>query len=136
MAVQQQFRDAAGLMGSIDNPYTFHINHSDEDAIDQSRNLTRTAVTTGPQFVLQQGESSPRILRYSGTIMDQAQLDAMQAYYNACATRTIFFLDVQNIEYEVLILRFAPQRKRTLQNPRDITLLWYWSYTLEMEIIE
>lgn len=136
MAVRQHFRDGANLMGPIPNPYVFHINHSDEEAIDQTRNITRTAVTTGPKFVLQQGEPSPRILRYSGTIMQLAHLDAFQAYYNACATRTIFFLDVQDIEYEILIQRFAPQRKRTLRNPREPSLLWYWSYTLEMEIIE
>jgi hypothetical protein len=136
VAVRQRFRDAAGLMGPVDNPYSFQINHSDEEAIDQTRSVTRTAVTTGPQFVIQQGEPSPRILRYNGTILDLKQLDAFQAYYNACATRTIFFLDVQGIEYEVLIQRFAPQRKRTLRNPREPTLMWYWSYNLEMEIIE
>jgi hypothetical protein len=137
MSVRERFRDAADAMPpGVPNPYSFQINHTDEEAIDQTRNLTRQAVTTGPTFVLQQGESSPRVLRYTGTILDPAQLDAMQAYYNACATRTVFFRDVHDVEYEVLITRFAPQRMRTLRNPRQIDLLWFWRYTLEMEIIE
>src|SRR4051794_29567892 len=130
---REQFRDAAGLMGAIPNPYSFEINHSDEEAIDQNLNLARQAVTTGPKFVLQSGEASPAVLRYTGTILTQAQYNAMQAYYEASQTRTIFFRDVNGLELEVLILRYAPQRKRTVYNPREPTLLWYWNYTLEME---
>jgi hypothetical protein len=129
MSVRERFRDGANVLAT----YTFHINHSDEEQIDQTRNLTRTAVTTGPKFVLQQGESSPDVLRYNGTILDPAQLDNMQAYYAACETRTVFFRDVDGTEYEVLITRFAVQRKRTLRNPRARSLLW--TYSLEMEVI-
>ena len=136
MSVRERFRDAADLMPvGIPNPYEFQVNHSEEEAIDQSRNLTRQAVTTGPKFVLQQGESSPRTLRYLGTILLPAQLNAMQAYFLACDTRTIFFRDVSGSEYEVLITRFSPQRKPTLRNPRSLSLLWFWNYTLEMEVI-
>jgi hypothetical protein len=132
---REQFRDGAGLMGSIPNPYLFTVNHREEEAAEQVRNITRQAVTTGPKFVLQQGEPSPRVLRYAGTILTSAQLTAMQAYYDACSTRTIFFRDVSGIEYEVLITRFAPQRKATLRNPREPTILWYWTYQLDMEVI-
>jgi hypothetical protein len=135
MSVREQFRDPAGLMGAIPNPYPFEVNHTEEEAVDQTRNLTRQAVTTGPKFVLQQGESMPRTMRYTGTILTPEQLAAMQAYYDACETRTIFFRDVSGAEYEVLITRFAPQRRRTLRNPRAPSLLWFWTYTLEMEVI-
>jgi hypothetical protein len=35
----------------------------------------------------------------------------------------------------VLILRFAPQRRPVLYNTRDPTLRWYWTYSLDMEIV-
>jgi hypothetical protein len=135
-AVREQFRDGAGLLA----PYIFEVNHSEEDETEQTRNMSRQALTTvttgGPKFVLQQGESTPRVLRYKGTILTLTQFDAMQAYFQACDTRTIFFRDVSGVEYEVIVTRFSPLRKRTLRNPREPTLLWFWSYTLEMEIIQ
>lgn len=128
---REQFRDGAGVLAT----YQLLVNHAEEQPRDQSRNITRGAVTTGPKFVIQQGEGSPKVLSYAGTILTRAQLEAMQAYYDACDTRTVFFRDVDGTEYEVLITRFAPQRQRTLRNPREPSLLWYWTYTLEMEVI-
>jgi hypothetical protein len=141
--VREQLRDGAyvpagpgGVPAQVGlATYVFHINHADEDALDQSHNLTREAVTTGPKFVLQQGEQTPQTLRFTGTILQQSQLNAMQAYFDACATRTVYFRDVSGVEFEVIITRFAPQRHRTILNPREPTLLWYWSYSLEMEVI-
>jgi hypothetical protein len=128
---REQFRDGAGALAT----YPFTVNHRDEEPTEQTRNISRQAVTTGPKFVLQQGEPSPRVLRYTGAILTSEQLNAMQAYYDACATRTVFFRDVSGVEYEVLIIRFAPQRKPVLYNTRDPTLRWYWTYSLDMEIV-
>lgn len=128
---REQFRDGAGALPT----YSFTVNHRDEEPQEQTRNVSREAVTTGPRFVLQQGEPSPRVLRYTGSILTMEQLTAMQAYYDACATRTVFFRDVSGIEYEVLITRFAPQRKPVLYNTREPTLRWFWAYSLDMEII-
>jgi hypothetical protein len=137
--MRERFRDAANAMGSIPNPYDFQINHSDEEPEERTRNVERSATTTpaptGPVFVLQQGESGPPVKRYHGTILLPAQLAAMQAYYDACSNRTIFFRDFTGVEFEVLITRFSPQRQRTLRNPRDRTLLHYWTYDIEMEVI-
>lgn len=128
---RERFRDGAGALAT----YSFSVNHNEEEPDEQTRNVNRQAVTTGPRFVLQQGEPSPHVLRYSGSILTLEQLGAMQAYYDACATRTVFFRDVSGVEYEVLILRFAPQRKPVLYNAREPTMRWIWTYQLDMEVI-
>lgn len=132
MAVRERFRDGAGVLAT----YTFQVNHSEEQTNDQGRTIERQAVTTGPRFVLQQGEATPRTFKFSGTIFLQAQLDAMQSYFDACSTRTVFFRDYTDVEFEVIVTRFDYQRKRTLRNPRDSTLQHYWIYNLEMEVID
>lgn len=129
--MREQFRDGAALLAT----YQFEVNHSEEEAPEQARTIDHQAVTTGPAFVIQQGESNPPTLKYSGTIFQPAQLAAMQSYYDACNSRTVFFRDYTGVEYEVIVTRFDVVRKRTLRNPRDTSLLHYWTYTLEMEVI-
>jgi hypothetical protein len=134
-ASREQFRDGAGILAT----YVFEVNHADEDGNDQNRNITRQALASpnagGPKFVLQQGESTPKVLRFTGSILTKTQLDAMQAYFDACDTRTVFFRDVSGVEYEVVITRFSPLRKRALFNTRAPTQPWFWTYSLDMEVI-
>lgn len=129
---REQFRDAASILST----YQFAINHYTEDGLDFSRSVERTAVTTGPAFVLQQGEVTKGTFRYSGTILQQAQFDAMKAYFDACQNRTVFFADFTGTEYEVLITRFNPKRVACAHNPQDPSIPFhYYTYDLEMEII-
>lgn len=136
--VRERFRDAIYVEGPPQvglAPYDFEVNHDEEDGLDLTRNISRQAVTTGPAFVLQQAPSSRGTLRYSGTILTQSQYDAMKAYFDACLTRTVFFRDFTNVEYEVVVTRFNPQRRRAAKNPRSPSLMHYWTYSLEMEVI-
>lgn len=129
---RERFRDAAG--GGLAE-YEFTVNHSEEEGADYNRNVTRQAVTTGPAFVLQQGPTGYGVFHFTGTILTQEQYDAMTAYYAVCESRTVFFRDFTGDEFEVVITRFSPQRRRTVRNPREPDLLHYWTYTLEMEVI-
>lgn len=81
----------------------------------------------------QQGDKTPDTFKFSGTILRQSQLDAMQGYFEACTSRTVFFTDVNGTEYEVLITVFDVTRVRG-ENKRG-GLLYYWKYRLEMEKI-
>ena len=127
-----RFRDGAAVLAT----YEWQIMHDEEQGSDLRRNVERTAVTSGVGFVRQQGEDSPQLLRFNGTILHSAQLAAMRDYYDACRTRTIFFRDIDGTEYEVLITSFNPQRRRTIKNPRDSAInLHFWDYEIEMEIV-
>lgn len=126
---REQFRDGAAILAT----YSFDINHHDEDSAGQQRTITRAAPTAGVGFVRQQGDKSPKVLKFQGSILRQSQLDAMQSYFDACDSRTVFFTDVDGIEREVLITVFDPTRIAA-QNRRG-GLPFYWKYRLEMEVI-
>ncbi len=131
MAVRERFRDSGGVLAD----YIWQVNHREEEGNQDSLNVERTAVTTGVGFVRQQGQPSPRILNYSGTILHQTQYDAMRAYFEACRTRTIFFRDVAGDEMEVLIVSLNITRRAVLRNPYDIESPWIWKYQIQMEVI-
>lgn len=129
--MRERFRDGAAVLST----YEFAINHWTEQPDEQRRNVQRTAPTGGTGFVRQQGDSSPRVLKYGGTIMTQAQYDAMQSYYEACNTRTVFFRNYQGVENEVLITAFSARQEPVLYNSRAPSLSHVWRYDLEMEVI-
>jgi hypothetical protein len=132
MYVRQQFRDPLAVLA----PYVFEVNHSEEEAAERKRNIERTAPSAGVGFVRQQGEDSPQLFRFTGTILTQSQKDAMDAYYEASQSRTIFFRDFTDVEYEVLFTDWNPTRKRAARNTRDpVNFLHYWTYSMELEVI-
>ena len=127
----ERLRDGASILAT----YEFDVNHHEEEDSGQSRNITRTAPTSGVGFVRQQGISAPFTKKYVGTILRQSQYDAIQAYYEACANRTVFFRDYTGEESEVVIITFSTTRVAVLRNPREPSLMHIWKYRLEMEVI-
>ena len=121
---------------STGESYAWLINHSDEDETGRDRQVTTEANTGNVGLVKQQGELTPLILRYSGTILHTSQLVEMLRWYTKCETRSIYFTDFAGDSYEVTITSFHPKRLRTLRNPRDGSApLWYWTYTIEMMVL-
>lgn len=130
MAVRERFRDSAGILPD----YIWQVNHREEEANQDSLNMERTAVTTGTGYVRQQGQPSPHVLNFSGTILHQTQKDAFDSYYAACQTRTIFFRDVSGVEMEVVIVSMNITRRAVLRNPHNDEP-WIWKYQIQMEVI-
>lgn len=130
--VRAKFHDAAAILAD----YELQIMWDEEEGQERTRNVERTAVTAGVGVVRQQGEDTPRLFRFSGTALHQNQVDKIDAYYGACATRTVFFTDFDGTVHEVLITKWNPKRVRTLKNPRDSSIpLHYYQWELEMEKI-
>lgn len=130
MAVpRERLRDGASVLST----YEFDINHDAEEPAGQTHNISRTAPTGGVGFVRQQGDVSPRVIRNTGSILRQEQIDAMQDYFDACSNRTVFYRDVDGTEYEVIITVFDYTRVRG--HNRRGGLPYKWTYRLEMEII-
>ena len=130
------FRDAAGTIngGAL---WEWPVGHEEEDPMDKSLALTRSAVTSGVGYVRQQGTPTPTVVKLKGWIKTKSQLEIMEAFYNACAgigtpSRTVFYRDVEGVEHEVLITDFKPQRVRSLSNRP-----WFfeWKHETVMEYI-
>lgn len=126
------FRAPSGALA----PYAWQVNHSDEEEVGRRRNIETTAPTSNVGLVMQQGSDGPMILRFTGTILHASQFAAMRAYFNLSRTETIIFTDFAGDSYEVVITAFNPTRKRTLRNPRDVSIhLHYWTYTIELTVV-
>lgn len=115
--------------------WAWPINHSAEQEVGRDRGVTFEANSANTGLVKQQGALAPLVLRYEGTILDPAQLQAMLAWQALCETQTIYFTDFAGDSYEVLITSFRPTRKRTLRNPRHPELLHYWTYSIELTVV-
>lgn len=127
---RERFRDSAGILAD----YVWEVNHYTETGQNSAISIERTAVTTGVGYVRQQGQPAPKILSYGGSILTDNQNEFMQAYADACATRTIFYRGVDGVEHEVVITDYTATRKAVLRNPRSPNP-WYWEYTIVMEVI-
>lgn len=130
---RNRFEDPSGALTA----YDWQVNHSEEEEGGQSREVDHTANTGLTGLVRQQGAADPIMLSYKGTILHRAQVVQMLRWWEACRTRTVFFQDYAGDRYEVVITSFKPQRLRTEHNPRDSASapLWYWKYTLVMEVV-
>lgn len=129
--MRERFRDGAGVLPT----YEFEVNHYEEEQAQRTHGMRRTANTSGTGYVRQQGGKSPDILSFSGAILTQSQYDAMVDYFEACSTRTVFFREYTGEEREVIITSFAPRRIATAKNLREPSLMHYWRYSIEMEVV-
>jgi hypothetical protein len=116
--------------------YDFHINHEAEEPVGRTRSIQHSANTANVGLVRTQGEKTPLVMRWTGTILHLAQLQAMWDYFERCDYRTIHVRDAFGDEYEVQITRFDPVRVRVAKNAKDAANapLNKWTYTLEMEV--
>lgn len=129
--MRPRFRDGAAILPD----YDWEIGHWEEQGQALTHNIERTATTDGVGLVRQQGDPSPELLRFQGTILTQDQYDKMRAYWAACTNRTVFYRDYTGVEYEVIVTAFDPQRVPVLKNLRDPSIMHYWRYSIEMEVI-
>lgn len=122
---------------SVRAPYSWAINHSEEEEFGKERTITHGANTGGTGLIKQQSDDSPLVWQFSGTILSEAQVTEMIAWWQLTESQTIYFTDYAGDEYEVIITSFKPTRHRTIRNPRDFANapLWYWKYEIKMEVI-
>lgn len=130
-------RTANRFTASDGTTYDWHVNHDEEENFGKRRNIEHTANVSGWGLIRQQGDDSPVVIRLSGKILHRAQITQFDYWMARCRYESIHFRDFAGEEYEVIITAFEPKRVRTLFNPRDQTNapLWYWTYTMEMEVL-
>jgi hypothetical protein len=110
--------------------FNWPINHSEEEAVGKTRNITRSSTTDNVGAVRQQGDDGPLTMKLSGTILHRAQLVEFWRWFEISRTQTIYFTDFDAQSYEVQITEFSP-----LRNPRDDSAPeHYWTYTLSLDV--
>lgn len=112
--------------------FAFAINHSDEDP----RGFERTYEAGAPTTVglsRQQSAPDPMRLSFRGTIMDPAQVTALDGLFDHCDAHTLIYEDYSGEAYEVIITTWdcRPERAR---NPITRGLVM-WRYTMDLAIL-
>lgn len=116
--------------------YDWPINHSEEQDAGQDKNIEHSGNTGRVGLVRQQGDRTPYVLSFSGTIFHRAQHQQMEWWSSLTNYQSIYFRDFDGNEAEVIITRYKAIRHRTIKNPRDPGApLHYWTYTIDMEVL-
>lgn len=117
--------------------YDWPLNHHTEESMGRKRNITHSSPTAHTGLNRQQGANDPMNLRWKGTILTRAQLQAFNVWWEKCETRTIDIIDFHGNHFEVIITNFDPTRRPVLMNRHDPVNApnVVWDYTIEMEIV-
>lgn len=107
--------------------YTFDINPNDNGAVTIQKNI-QMSQTVGPNRVnvLQEGQNQAPILAFSGVILNQQQLEAMELWYDRRVL--IKITDDLGREYYGVFSQFTPKRVRRASN------FWYHSYDAQFTL--
>lgn len=117
--------------------YQWPLNHSSEEAVGKSRQMSDGAATDNIGLIPQQGSASPLILNWKGRILTYAQLTAMLGWWELCEAQSVYVQSYSGSRYEVIITDFQPQVVAVAQNRHDPVNAptWVWDYTLTMRVL-
>lgn len=127
--MQNRFKDPADA-----STYTWHVNHREEEKRLESQ-YTWSSSTGGsplPQF----GGRKPEVWTMRGTILHRAQHDAFETWLALGDEHTIYFRDCDGVEFEAMILSYAPQKIAGLNKNDPVNMpRFYYRYELQLLVL-
>lgn len=119
--------------------YVWTTNHLTEESNGVTREVTHlepiAAGWTDAPPMLQQGAATPRKVRFGGTIIDDYQHAVFLIVTRLSKTQTVLFHHgPDNLDWEVLVTSYEPQRVRVTKGARNGATHVY-RYSLELEVI-
>lgn len=137
------FTDPAGV-GPLDlngdplcpgGVYTWSINHTEEEEVQNSRQMADGAPTSDIGLMPQQGTPYSLVFQWKGTIFNPLDKFVMDAWYGLCNSQSIYLTDFTGARYEVLITDWDVQRKGVAANKRGGNIPWLYSYTIIIRVL-
>lgn len=125
-----QFIDPAGVKPT----YAWTINHSEEEEVQNSRQVAHGAPTSDIGLIPQQGVEYPLVFQWKGTLFTQADKDEMDSWYALCQNQSIYLTDFDGNQYEILISDWNVQRVGVAANKRG-GVPWLWKYTITIQVL-
>lgn len=114
---------------TVPETYEFPINPSEGGTPGISKRIeTQVAAAPDGTTILFEGRDEPGRLNLSGTILDQAHLDALTAW--SLKRHQVRITDDLGRQYWVYITRFNPTRNRRAHHP------WHHSYQMELVVVD
>lgn len=113
---------------TVPETYTFAINPNTGGTPNRTKriNFESPAASDG-SMILFEGREEPRRVEISGVILNQAQLDTFQAWYDK--RHQIRLTDDLGRQYWVYITSFSATRNRRAHHP------WHHSYQMQLTVI-
>lgn len=102
--------------------YEWPLNHEGEEDSGRGINITSTVNTGGFGLVRQQGDFDPFVLKWTGSILEEAQWVEMWRWNEICRAQTIYLRDFTGATYEGIISEWTPKRVRVAKNMRGGTV--------------
>lgn len=114
---------------TVPETYTFPMNPTEGGTPDRTKSLQAQA-TAAPdgKLILFEGREEPRRIELSGTLLEQAQLDAFTTWYEK--RHQIRVTDDLGRQYWVYITGFSATRNRRVHHP------WHHSYKMQLTILD
>lgn len=112
-----------------DTSYTFEINPNDGGSPAHKKNF-KSQGTTAPagRTLLFEGADDPQQLQFKGTVLSQAQYEAMVLWWSKRYQITL--TDDLGRSFPIYITEFTPERKRSRSHP------WRHDYTVTALILD
>lgn len=109
--------------------YTFAINPNEGGTPLRRKTISyqNTAAPDGKTLIFE-GRDEPRKISFSGTLLEQAQLDAFETWFEK--RHQVRVTDDLGREYWIYITSFEPKRARARSHP------WKHTYTCEATILD
>jgi len=109
--------------------YTFAINPDAGGTPDYKKKMTyqNTTAPNGKTLIFE-GSREVRTLEWSGTIIEQAHLEALQTWWDK--ERQILLTDDLGRQFWIFITEFTPKRVRNSQRP------WKHTYSMKATIVD
>lgn len=115
-------------------PYAWYINHSEEEEVQNSRQMGSGAPTSDIGLIPQQGERYPLVFQWKGTLFRQVDKNEMDFWYELCQVHSIYLIDFSGSSYEIIITDWNVQRVPVSVNKRG-GVPWLWKYSITMRIL-
>jgi hypothetical protein len=112
-----------------DETYVFPVNPNEGGTGDRTKNISQQA-TAAPEgkTLLFEGRDSPETINLSGVVLEQAQLDAFNTWFDK--RHQIRVTDDLGRQYWAYMTRFSATRNRRRSHP------WHHSYTMELLVVD
>lgn len=108
--------------------YTFPINPSEGGSPIHKKTMTyQNTLSPGGRVLIFEGQTEAQEVEFSGTILDQAQYDAMVLWFNK--RHQIRLTDDLGRQFNIYITEFTPKRERAYHHP------WKHSYSVKYVVM-
>lgn len=115
--------------------YEWPINHLGESVLTLGgQQGSFGGLTDNVGLARQQSQDDPRTLQLQGTVLDIAQRNALQDFFDRCDDRQLIFAHAEGLAWVVIITNYDARHERVFANPHDPSIGFFWRITVDLAV--